>query len=232
MSEIYISQYEKAGLKAIDEQVLRQHIDDAIWNRSPSDLYDLPLSKCGQHVSRHLNMFVQALAEYTKAKSSQKRAETESRAQDAGRKLIYAVQDMQSRLEEEEKELQLVQIDEPISSPAHFSEQIDVRISYRWRRTVDVQWTRGSIVFTHKVDMRPNRYIPVPKKPLSAAKQEDARQEQLYEHWKRFKWMAINSVREYLRSGGDGNAIPDTFQAKLDTHTRSLNNFSCNFWLD
>lgn len=232
MSEIYISEHEKAALNAIDEQVLRQRIDHAISERSSRVLDDLPLLNCGQHVSECLRRFVQALTEYAKAKSSQKRTETEDRAQDNGRRLIFAVQDMQSYLEKQETELQLVRIDEPISRPAHFNEQINVRISYRWRRIVEDQWTRGSIVFTHKVDMRPNRYIPAPKKPLSAAKQEDARQEQLYGHWKHFKWMAINSVREYLRSGGDGIAIPDTFQAKLDAHSGLLNNFSCNFWLD
>ncbi|WP_245438912.1 hypothetical protein [Bradyrhizobium sp. SK17] len=41
---------------------------------------------------------------------------------------------------------------------------------------------------------------------------------------------ALYSVRDYFREGGDGDKIPDTFQATVDSHSRGLNNYSTQFW--
>lgn len=137
---------------------------------------------------------------------------------------------MQYRMEEEEREAQLFHIDDLISPPYRFSERIEVCVSYRWRQTIEDEWRHGSIIFVHDVDMRPDYTVPVPKRKLSAAKQEQDRQEKLYRYWEYFMRLALYSVRDYLKSGGDGEAIPKTFQAKADKQSHLLNNFSCDFW--
>ncbi|MES6350847.1 hypothetical protein U6U03_12115, partial [Cutibacterium acnes] len=114
--------------------------------------------------------------------------------------------------------------------PYRFSKELSVRVGYRWRRTVEDEWTFASITFTHVHDPRPDYTLPIPKRKPSAAKQEQERQNSLYQTWEHLMRGALYSVRDYFRDGGDGDKIPDTFQATVDSHSRGLNNYSTQFW--
>lgn len=137
---------------------------------------------------------------------------------------------MKRRMETEEKEAQLFYVDDRIGPPFQLSKHLNVRVSYRWRRTVDDQWTYGSITFFHDVDLRPDYTLPPPKRKLSPAKQRREMESTLYRTWEHLMRLALYSVREYFRQGGDGDKIPETFQAKPDSYTRGLNNHSADFW--
>jgi hypothetical protein len=137
---------------------------------------------------------------------------------------------MKQRLETEQKEAQLFIVDDQIMPPHRFSKHLSVRVSYRWRRTVDDEWTFGSITFVHDVDLRPDYATPIPKRKPSAAKREQDQQDRLYQTWEHLMRGALYSVRDYFREGGDGDKIPDTFQATVDSHSRGLNNYSTQFW--
>jgi hypothetical protein len=230
MGEIYLPQHVKTAVKAIDVRELERRVEQALWEQRATALYDLGLSSCGPYVAERLRRFERELADSAKAKAAKKRAETKSRARSAGSDLRWAVRDLLQRIEEEEKETQLCRIDDLISPPYRLRERMDVRVGYQWRRTVDDEWTHDSITFVHDVDMRPDYTVPAPKKKPSAAKQEQDRQDTLHKHWEQLVRLGLDAVREYLKSGGDGNAIPETFHAKPDPHSRWLNNFSCDFW--
>lgn len=232
MGELYISQHVKTAVRAIDVRELERLVEQALWEQRATALYDLHLPNCGPYVAERLRRFERELAAFAKAKAAKKREETRGRAWSAGSDLRWAIREVLQRIEEEEKETQLCRVDDLISPPYRLRERIDVRVGYQWRRTVDDEWSYGSITFVHDVDMRPDYTIPAPKRKPSAAKQEQDRQETLYRHWEQLTRLALHSVREYLKSGGDGNAIPETFQAKPDAHSRWLNNFSCDFWRD
>lgn len=232
MGEIYISEHVKTALKAIDVRELERLVDQALWEQRTTALYDLHLSNCGSHVAERLRRFEKELADHAKAKALRKREETKARAWSAGSDLRWAVRDMLHRIQEEERETQLCRVNDLIRSPDRFRESIEVRVDFQWRLTAEDDWAYGSITFGHDVDMRPDYTKPVAKRKPSAVKQEQDRQETLYRHWEQLVRLALHSVREYLKSGGDGNAIPKTFQAKTDAHSRWLNNFSCDFWRD
>ena len=230
MSAFYLSQHEKEPLKALDIRKLEQLVDQALWDGRATGLYDLHLSSCGPNVGERLRRFERDLAEYAKSKAAKKRAKTRTRAWSTGHDLLHAVRDMIRRMEEEEKETQLFRIDDMIRSPCRFRERLELRVNYQWRPTIDDQWRFGTITFTHDVDMRPDYTRPQPKRKLSAAKVEEARQETLYRHWEHLRMLALHAVREFLKGGGDGTAIPQTFQAKPAARDRYLNNYSCDFW--
>jgi len=60
---------------------------------------------------------------------------------------------------------------------------------------------------------------------------QQKRQDQLFSEWEHLKRLALQSVQQYLKDGGDGAAIPETFQVVTDQHNGVLNNFSARFWL-
>lgn len=227
---MYLSEQEKAALKETDLRQVEEFIDQAMWDLRTTSLRDLRLGSCGPFVAERLRRFERDLAEYAKAKAAKKRAETQTRARRAGSDLLYAIRDMQHRMAEEEKETELFRVDDVVSPPYRFRDRIEVRVGYRWRPAVDDEWTYGSIEFIQDVDMRPDYTLPAPKRKLSAAQQEDARQEMLYKHWEHLVTLALHAVRSYLKSGGNGSAIPNTFQPKTDGRSRWLDNLSCNFW--
>jgi hypothetical protein len=132
-------------------------------------------------------------------------------------------------METEQKEGQLFFVDDQISPPYRFSKHLIVKVSYRWRRTVDDEWTFGSIAFVHDVDLRSDYTIPAPKLKPSAAKQEQDLQKSLYQTWEHLMRNALYSVRDYFREDRDGDKIPDIFQVTVDSH-RGLNNYSTQFW--
>lgn len=227
MGVLNISQQEKDALKAVDVQELRQLIDQAIEDERVSIPYRL-LAGCGAHVSTCLRIFGEALVGYSQSKAPRKREETRARARRAGDDLYYAVQNMKHRMETEEQEGLLFVVDDHIYTPLHFSKHLTVNVSYRWRRSASDEWLHGSITFSHTFAERPDYTAPVPKRKPSAAKQEQAQQERLYQEWEHLMRGALYSVRDFLRSGGDGSAIPKKFQVKTD-HLGRLNNHSTDF---
>ncbi|MBK3661085.1 hypothetical protein JJE66_07455 [Bradyrhizobium diazoefficiens] len=230
MGEINIPRDQQNALNAIDDNELDRLVDQAIREERLGDLNRLPLTSCGPYISKKLHYFEQALAKYREAKAPRKRAETGHTLQRAGSDLSFAVDAMKRRMEEEQKEGQVFYVDDQIVPPYRFDKRLSVRVSYRWRRTVDDEWTFGSITFVHDVDLRPDYTTPVPKRKPSAAKQEQDRQNELSQTWQHLMRGALYSVRDYFREGGDGDKIPDTFQATIDSYTRGLNNYSTQFW--
>ncbi|MGD9894609.1 MAG: hypothetical protein AB7U18_25250, partial [Dehalococcoidia bacterium] len=190
----------------------------------------LPLGNCGAYIATKLHSFDRALAKHREAKAARKRAETGDALRRAGRDLSFAVGAMKQRMETEQKDAHLFIVDDQIMPPHRFSKHLSVRVSYRWRRTVDDDWTFGSITFVHDVDRRPDHTTPAPKRKPSAAKREQDLQNTLYQTWEHLMRGALYSVRDYFRDGGDGAKIPDTFQATVDSHSRGLNNYSTQFW--
>lgn len=133
-------------------------------------------------------------------------------------------------METEEKEGQLFYVDDQLVHPYSFSERLSVRVGYRWRRIIEDDWLEGSITFFHEVDSRPDYTIPATKRKPSAAKLQRDRQDKLSRTWVHLMELALHSVKEYFRLGGDGNTIPLTFQATTDPYSRGLNNYSVQFW--
>lgn len=204
-------------------------VEQAAEEGQPSGLYRLPLRGCGPYVAARLHAFEQALIE-CRSKSPAKRAEMKIRAMWAGGQLSDAVQEMKRRLETEIKERQLFYVDDNILPPFHFGNRLDVRVYYRFRRTIDDDWTHSSITFCHTVQARTDYGLPLTKRKPNASKQKADLQEKLYRSWEYLMRGALYSVRDYFKDGGDGALIPVTFQAKVDAHTRDLNNFSTQFW--
>jgi hypothetical protein len=230
MGEINIPRDQQNALQAIDTNELDRLVDLAIREERSGDLHRLPLTSCGPYISTKLHYFEQALAKHLLAKAPRKRAETESTLRRAGSDLSFAVGAMKRRMEIEQKEAQLFIVDDQIMPPHRFSKHLSVRVSYRWRRTVDDEWTFGSVTFVYDVDLRPDYMAPAPKRKPSAAKREEDLQNRLYQTWEHLTRGALYSVRDYFREGGDGDKIPDTFQATVDSHSRGLNNYSTQFW--
>lgn len=230
MGEINIPRDQQIALAAIDASELDRLIEQAIREERSGDLHRLSLASCGSYIATQLHYFEQALAKHRQAKAPRKRAETGDALRRAARDLSFAVGAMKQRMETEQKEGQLFSVDDQITPPYRFSKRLSVRVSYRWRRMVDDEWTFGSITFVHDVDLRPDYTTPAPKRKPSAAKQEQDLQTRLYQTWEQLMRGALYSVRDYFREGGDGDKIPDTFQATVDSHSRVLNNYSTQFW--
>jgi hypothetical protein len=230
MGEIYIPRDQQIALAAIDSSELNKLIEQAIREERSGDLHRLALANCGSYVATKLRYFNQALAKHREAKAARKREETVDAVRRAGHDLSFAVGAMKRRMETEQQEAKLFFIDDQIVPPYHFSNHMSVRVSYRWRRTVDDDWKRGNITFAHDVDLRPDYAIPAPKRKPSAAKQKEELQNRLYQTWEHLMRGALYSVRDYFREGGDGDKIPETFKVTVDSHTRVLNNYSTQFW--
>jgi hypothetical protein len=229
MGEINIPRNERDALKAVDTAELNRLIDQCFYEEQPAALRILRLESCGPYIASRLREYENALAERCKAKAAKKRAETESRVRHAGSALEHAVAQMKHRVDKEEKEGLLFYVEDQIMPPHRFSEHMTVRVTYRWRRAIEDEWVHGSITFSHDVDTRPDYTVPIPKRKPSAAKQEQDRQDRLYREWEHLKMLGLDSVKDYLREGGNGAEIPQAFQANTDSYTRGLNNYSAQF---
>lgn len=230
MNSLRLSQYEMAAIKAVDVRELQRVVDEALSLRRTTVLDGLGLASCGAYVVERLRRFDRDLANYASAKAVAKTETTRSRAWSGGSNLVYAVREMQRLVEEQEKEAELLRLDDTIVPPRIFRERIDIRVHFQWRRAIEDSWTFGAITFVHDVDMRPDYSLPEPTRKPSKAKTEEERQTTLYRHWEHLRTLALHAVREFLKAGGDASQIPDTFQAKTDGHSHYLNNFSCDFW--
>lgn len=229
MGDLNVPRSEAEALKAIDADVLSDLIDQCIREERPSAVRVLRLDACGLYVASRLRAFESALAAHQKAKSAKKRSTTEYDLRSAGSDLTYAVHQMKHRVATEEQESQLFYVDDNVMVPSRFSEQLTVRISYQWRASASDSWSYGSIVFSHTDQPRSQYLLPTPTKKPSAAQKERDRQDHLYGQWEYLKGLGLQSVRDHFRRGGSGTAIPKTFQAKTDSHSQGLNNFSADF---
>ncbi len=230
MVEINIPHDQQVAIAAINASDLDRLIEQAIQEERSGDLHRLALANCGSYIATKLHSFDRALAKHREAKAQRKRAETGDALRRAAHDLSFAVGAMKQRLETEQKEGQRFSVEDQIMPPHRFSKHLSVRVSYRWRRTVNDEWRFGSITFVHDVDLRPDYTAPAPKRKPSAAKQEQDLQTRLHQTWEHLVRGALYSVRDYFREGGDGDKIPDTFQATVDSHSRGLNNYSTQFW--
>lgn len=230
MGEINLTDSEKRALKAIDECKLDELIDQALQEEHSGALHRLPLSSCGPYVATKLHYFGESLREYRESRSARKREDKHSHARRAGSDLSFAVGSMKRRMETEEQDGQLFQIDDRIPWPYRFSKKLQVTVSYRWRGTIEDEWTYGSTTFRHEVRPQPVYALSRPKRKSSAAKQAQDLHDELSRTWEHLKRLALYSVRDYFRDGGDGSKIPESFQAIADPHTQGLNNFSAKFW--
>lgn len=230
MSSLYLSQREMTAIKAIDTCEVERRVSQALDEGRPTALCGLHLSSAGLHIATHLHRYEQDLASYSKAKAASKRSQTRSRAWSSGHDLVYAVRDMKRQVEEQEKEVQLFQINDQITPPFRFSDRVEVQVGYKWRATADTAWTFGAITFFQNVDMRPDYTRSQPPRKLSAAKLEEQRQKTLFGHWDHLRMLALHSVHEFFKAGGDGSTIPEKFEVKPGGTDRHLNNFSCDFW--
>lgn len=230
MGKINISCDEQVAIKAIDAGELDKLIDKAIQSEQSGDLHRLCLNRCGTYVSTKLHDFDQALARHQSAKSARKREETEDDLRRAGIELSFAFSEMKGRMATELAEAEFFRVDDQIMPPYRLNENMRVRVDYRWRQTIEVEWLRGSITFIHKQDPLPCFTAPAPRRKPSAAKQKQEFQERLYQTWEQLMRSALYSVRDYFREGGDGAKIPETFQVTVDSYTRGLNNYSTQFW--
>lgn len=231
--EINIPLEVQAALRAVDFQKLGREIEECVdARRTTSALRAYRLDSCGLFVAARLRTFELALTEYAGAKAAKKLADTESRARRAGSDLANAVGQMLGRVETEEKERHLFSVEDRVMPPSHFSERLEVRINYQWRRSIEAGWTRGSITFSHVYDPRPDYSIAPAKKRPSGSQLARDQQDALWREWELLRDGALLSLVEYLREGRDGSAIPRTFKARVDPYNRRLNNFSCRFWLE
>lgn len=230
MGQVNLIDSEKLALKAIDEHDLDKLIDKAMQEEHSGALHRLPLSSCGIYVATKLHYFDTALREYRESKSAKKREEKHYQASRAGDVLSSAFRAMKHRMKTEEQEGQLFYVDDNIHWPYRFSRKLEVRISYRWRRTIEDEWIFGRITFHHEVQTPLAHTLPRPKRKPSAAKQDRDLQYELTRTWEHLMRIALYTIRDYFKNGGEGSNIPEMFQARTSSYTRDLNNHSAEFW--
>lgn len=232
MGELNVPPRERDAIKTVDVVDLRGLVDECLRDERSDALRSLRLEDCGAYIASRLHAYTKALTDHSAAKAAKKREVTGYSARRAGSDLVAAVELMKQRVEEEEYEDQLFHVEDNVSPPILVSERLSVRVSYRWRRAPEDAWTYGNITFHHAVDLRPDYSVPPPTRKPSAAKLAEVRREQLYREWEHLKSLALYAVKEYFRKDGAGSDIPASFQAKPDPHSRHLNNFSANFWMN
>ncbi len=228
--KIYLTQDEKRAISEIEQSTFDAEIDDALRKEVASQLARHKVSTRVPHLASKLHYFEKALQEYRASKSAKKRERTYYDASKAGRDLSYALSSMKSRMVTEEQERQLFRIDDNIMWPLRFSRTFNVTVSFQWRQALDDEWDYGRITFHHEVQERRDYSAPKPKRKPSAAKIAQELQDELSRAWEHFVQLALYSVPDFFREGGDGRDIPDTFQAVPDKYSMGLNNFSLKFW--
>lgn len=227
---INLSDREKTAIANIDERELNRLIDQALQNEHAAGLHQQVLSGSGSYLATKLHKFESSLRGLAEAKSAKKRDRKRSEALRAGSDLSSALTQMKARVKREIKDGELFYVDDHIHWPHHFSNELRVSVSYKWRYAVDDPWRYDRIEFHHQVKPRPEYTFPRPKRKPSAAKQKQDLQNALSREWEYLKNLALFSVRDYFKEGGDGSKIPASFRAVTDQYTLGLNNFSGKFW--
>lgn len=230
MVELTIPTEEANAIFSLDSDELRQLINDAIRTESAAGLQRLSLERCGSHIAQKFRGFECAVIAHQRAKAARKREQTERDLRKAAQSLSHAVEAMKRRLEKECEDAEFFYINDLIMPPDHFTENLSVTIQYRWRKTTDDDWSHGRITFTHTVEFPPDHLAPKPKRKPSKAMLERERQNKLSRVWERLMSSALYTLRDYFRDGHDGAEIPVSFEAVVEPHSRSLNNYSTDFW--
>lgn len=229
MAEINLSREVQDALAVLDLAEIDGLVDKAVRYETATELRQA-LWRCGPFIAQKLHYFEKSLEAHRNAKAARKREQTAYDVHKEASDLKWAIQAMRDRMETERKNGELYYVDDNIFWPRTFSPNLSVRITYRWRRTVEDDWNHGAITFVHEVDTRPNYLLPQPRKPMSPAKQKEALQKSLSMDWEHLMRLGLYSVRDFFEAGRDGSQIPDTFKAVTDSYSRGLNNFSCDFW--
>lgn len=215
MGHVNLEPTEIEALKSIDKDKLSELIDEAIETESAANIHRLRLRDCGEYVANMLQYFCKALSAYRDAKSAKKREETYSYARRTGSDLSFAFSRMKHRMEKEERQRLYWYVDDGVHWPLHFTNNLSVTISYRWRKSVEDDWNRGYITFHHKVVPRPSFLQPQPKRKPSKAKQEEIRQNELSSTWEHMMKSALYTLRDYFEGGGDADQVPEVVSAHV-----------------
>ncbi|MBA1279928.1 hypothetical protein [Stutzerimonas stutzeri] len=231
MSYINLPADQQREIAAIDVRALEAAVDKCEREEQIGPIYVLGLSGCGDFIASECRAFERALAAHGKAKAHAKREQTRADVLRAGSNLIHAVEQMQERVRTEQEQAQLFVVDDQVMAPSRFSDRLTVTVRYRWRPSADAQWAYGQASFIHEYTPLPNYTHSIPKRKPSAVKADRDLQENLYSEWEHLKMQALCAVRDFLRDGGDGADVPESFVVRPSPHGGALNNFSCRFWL-
>ena len=117
------------------------------------------------------------------AKSAKKREQKLRDAIKSGSDLSYAVASMKQRVAQENLDGLTFHVLDDVPHPCRFTKDLEVRVSYRWRRAIVEPWKSGDITFQHEFDQSRNLALNIPKRKPSAAKQEQDLQVRLSEAW-------------------------------------------------
>lgn len=204
MVQINMTRDEKEAVSEIDRSQLQRMVDKCIHEERTGEIHGLGLFRCGLYVASALRNFERALADYSKAKSSKKREDTRTRVLLAGSDLVHAVQAIKDRAEAGERDGQFFYVEDQILPPVSLRDQLTVRVSYKWRRSVDESWAHSSITFSHTAVSRADNSQPAPIRKPSVAKVRQVREVRLYGEWEHLRNLALCSVRDFFKSGATG----------------------------
>ncbi|ANF25491.1 MAG: hypothetical protein KKD27_15050 [Gammaproteobacteria bacterium] len=231
MSYINLPLDQQREIAAIDVRALEAAVGRCERDEQIAPIYALGLSGCGEFIASEYRAFERALAAHSKAKAHAKREQTRADVLRAGSNLVHAVEQMQEHVKTEQEQAQLFVVDDQIMVPSRFSSRLTVTVCYRWRPSSDAQWAYGRTVFAHDFTPLPDYTQTLSRRKPSAAKAANDLQEKLYREWEHLKMQALCAVRDFLRGGGDGADIPESFAVRASQYGGGLNNFSCRFWV-
>lgn len=230
MGAINTPDEERTAINEINAEMLDKLIEKCLYDERADALQSFRLEHCGRYVASRFREFKEALADCRNAKAARKREDAYRETKRIGRDVIDAVRQMKRRVEAEEISEQRFHIEDQIRFPLRFSERMSVHVQFRWRKEATGGWMHGSITFTHKADLQSEYSMPLPSPKANPAKLERDRQDRLSREWEHLMTLGLESVKEYFEQGGDGDTIPQAYEAKVDPRTRRLNNFSADFW--
>lgn len=230
MTYINVPHDQQRGISVVDMRALESAIDRCVTDERVSPLYELGLRECGEHVGSMLGAFERAMTAHNKAKAFAKREQTKVDVLRAGRGLAHALAAMKGRVEKEQEEGLLFQIDDQIRSPLHLSKRLTVSVNYSWLPSPVSNWAMGQITFIYAYSPLPDYSQLLAKRKPSKAQVARDQQDEFYRQWEYLKRQALCAVRDFFRQGGTGNEIPEVFDAKPAPNSGTLNNFSCRFW--
>jgi len=225
---INLSTDERESIEDINVEALQSAIEEARTARNSTALTRLQLYRLGAYVQSAEHRFNLALASLRKAKSAAKIARTEQAAIRSGWDLISAVDQMKDRARREKRDGEFFYVDDYIYEPLTFRPEMIVSVSYRWRVTENSDWSHDRITFHHRHVAQSHPGALADRRKLTARQLEKEMSETLQREWYHLRDLALFSVRDFFRDGGNGADIPETFDAVTDRG--SLNNFSLKFW--
>ena len=218
---------EQRAIEELDRGALHKAIAEAIDGDNLTALRDLQLHNLGSYVLSAERQLETKLDKKRKAKSAKKVALADYEVRRAGLTLESAIDQMKERAKREREDGQYFYVEDHIIEPLTLRPNMTISVSYRWRTDKDKDWMYGRVSFNHTYDASRHQ-AAVAERKLNSRKQEEELQELLRQEWRYLHNLAIFSVRDFFREGGDGSDIPTSFDAVPDRG--SLNNFSLKFW--